>query len=151
MKSPAALRFEYFKDHDKTADAYRGDYFTLGDVGYMDDDGFLFLTDRSANLIISGGVNIYPAEIDAVLLTHPAVGDAATIGVPDEEWGEQVKAIVELSRASTPPTRRRVSWSSTAARSWPRTSAPAASTSSTNSRARTTARSTSDSSATVTA
>ncbi len=57
----------------KTESAYRGDYFTLGDVGYVDDDGFLFLTDRSANLIISGGMNIYPAEVDAVLLDHPAV------------------------------------------------------------------------------
>jgi long-chain acyl-CoA synthetase len=89
-------RFEYFKDQEKTADSYRGDYFTLGDVGYLDDDGYLFLTDRSANLIISGGVNIYPAEVDAVLLEHPAVGDVATIGVPNEEWGEEVKAVVEL-------------------------------------------------------
>ena len=64
-------------------------------MGYMDDEGFLFLTDRTANLIISGGVNIYPAEVDAVLLEHPAVGDVATIGVPDEEWGEAVKAVVE--------------------------------------------------------
>ena len=81
---------------------YRGDYFTLGDMGYLDEDGFLFLTDRSANLIISGGVNIYPAEIDAVLLEHPAVGDAATIGVPDDEWGEQVLAVVELQPGVAP-------------------------------------------------
>ena len=80
---------------EKTAGAFRGDYFTLGDMGYMDEDGFLFLTDRTANLIISGGVNIYPAEVDAVLLEHPAVGDVATIGVPDEEWGEAVKAVVQ--------------------------------------------------------
>jgi long-chain acyl-CoA synthetase len=96
LKAPAANRFRYHNDDDKTDSAYRGDYFTLGDVGYLDDDGFLFLTDRSANLIISGGVNIYPAEVDAVLLEHPAVGDVATIGVPDPEWGETVTAVVEL-------------------------------------------------------
>ena len=77
----------------ETASAFRGDCFTLGDV---DDDGFLFLTDRSVNLISSGGVNIYPAEIDAVLLEHPAVADAAAIGVAAEEWGEAVLAVVEL-------------------------------------------------------
>jgi long-chain acyl-CoA synthetase len=65
-------------------------------MGYLDDDGFLFLTDRTADVIISGGVNIYPAEVDAVLLEHPAVGDAATIGVPSDEWGEEVLAVVEL-------------------------------------------------------
>jgi long-chain acyl-CoA synthetase len=96
LKSPAATRFQYFKDEEKTASSFRGEYFTLGDVGYLDDDGFLYLTDRSANLIISGGVNIYPAEVDAVLLEHPAVGDAAVIGVPDEEWGEAVLAVIEL-------------------------------------------------------
>ena len=108
LRAVEAAKFEYYKDQEKTASSYRGDYFTLGDVGYMDEDGYVFLTDRSANLIISGGVNIYPAEIDAVLLQHPAVGDVATIGVPNEEWGEEVKAVVELQpgRAGTPELAR---------------------------------------------
>ena len=96
IRAVGRQRFRYFGDDAKTEGAYRGDYFTLGDVGRVDEDGFLFLTDRSANLIISGGVNVYPAEIDAVLLTHPAVADAAAIGVPDDEWGERVLAVVEL-------------------------------------------------------
>ena len=75
--------------------AYRNEHFTLGDVGYVDGDGYLFLTDRSAHLIISGGVNIYPAEVEAVLLGHPAVGDAGVVGQPDDEWGEIVVAAVE--------------------------------------------------------
>ncbi|MEA3054598.1 MAG: long-chain acyl-CoA synthetase, partial [Actinomycetota bacterium] len=102
IKAPAATRFEYYKDDAKTEGSYRGDYFTLGDHGYLDDDGYLFLTGRSAELIISGGVNIYPAEIDAVLLTHPAVGDAGTIGIPNDEWGEEVKAVVELREGVEP-------------------------------------------------
>jgi long-chain acyl-CoA synthetase len=96
MKAPSTGRFRYYKDDDKTASSYRGDYFTLGDHGYLDEDGYLFLTGRSAELIISGGVNIYPAEVDAALLQHPAVGDAGTIGIPNDEWGEEVKAVVEL-------------------------------------------------------
>ena len=98
----AAQRFEYYNDSGKTDSTYRGDYFTLGDIGYMDEDGYLFLTDRTANLIISGGVNIYPAEVDAVLIQHPAVGDVATIGVPNDEWGEEVKAVVELHHGMEP-------------------------------------------------
>ncbi len=96
IKAPASGRFEYFKAPEKTAGAYRGEHFTLGDHGYFDGDGYLFLTGRSAELIISGGVNIYPAEVDATLLMHPAVADVATVGVPDDEWGESVKSVVLL-------------------------------------------------------
>ena len=95
LRSPAAGRFEYFGDRAKTDGVYRDEYFTLGDMGYLDEEGYLFLTDRAANLIISGGVNIYPAEVEAVLLEHPAVGDVAVIGIPSEEWGEEVRAVVE--------------------------------------------------------
>jgi long-chain acyl-CoA synthetase len=95
LKSPVEGGFDYFKDAAKTASAYRGEYYTLGDIGYLDDDGYLFLTDRSANLIITGGVNVYPAEVEAVMITHPLVGDVGVVGVPDAEWGEQVVAVVE--------------------------------------------------------
>ena len=102
LKAPDVGRFEYFKDEAKTSSSYLGDYFTLGDVGYLDDEGYLYLTDRTANLIISGGVNIYPAEVDAVLLTHSAVGDAAVIGVPDADWGESVLAVIEPAASVEP-------------------------------------------------
>jgi long-chain acyl-CoA synthetase len=95
-------RFEYRDDPELTAAVHRGDAFTIGDLGYLDEDGYLFLCDRAKDMIISGGVNIYPAEIEGVLSSHPAVGDVAVIGIPDEEWGEQVKAIVEVTDGVTP-------------------------------------------------
>jgi long-chain acyl-CoA synthetase len=96
LRATDVARFEYFKDPEKTQKTFDGDYFTLGDMGYLDADGFLYLSDRTSDVIISGGVNIYPAEIDAVLLTHPAIADVATVGVPNPEWGEEVKSVVEL-------------------------------------------------------
>ncbi|RIL05346.1 MAG: acyl-CoA synthetase [Proteobacteria bacterium] len=87
-------RFNYYKDAAKTADTYRGDLFTIGDIGYLDADGYLYLTDRQSNMIISGGVNIYPQETESHLVTHPKVHDVAVIGVPNEEMGEEVKAVV---------------------------------------------------------
>jgi long-chain acyl-CoA synthetase len=103
LRAPDDDRFEYFKAPEKTEGAYRDTHFTLGDVGYVDDEGYLFLTDRSAHLIISGGVNVYPAEVEAALLAHPAVGDVGVVGQPDDEWGEIVVAAVE-PRAGVEPS-----------------------------------------------
>jgi long-chain acyl-CoA synthetase len=98
LKAPALARFSYYKDESKTSKVYRGGYYTLEDVGYLDDEGYLFLTDRSADLIISGGANIYPAEIEAILHGHAAIADVGVIGVPNPEWGEEVKAVVTLQQ-----------------------------------------------------
>jgi long-chain acyl-CoA synthetase len=88
--------YQYHNDPKKTADARnRHGWTTLGDVGYVDDEGFLYLTDRKAYMIISGGVNIYPQEAENVLITHPKVTDVAVFGVPNEEFGEEVKAVVQ--------------------------------------------------------
>ncbi|MHA7838016.1 MAG: AMP-binding protein [bacterium] len=89
--------FEYHGDPEKTDAAYlEPGVFTIGDVGFVDEEGYVHLADRRSNTIISGGVNIYPAEIEKVLQEHPAVGDVGVFGVPDEEWGESVKAAIEL-------------------------------------------------------
>jgi len=104
FKAPEVGRFEYFKSPEKTAESYRGDWFTLGDMGYFDEEGFLFLNGRSAETIISGGVNIYPQEVDAALLEHEAVLDVCTVGVPNDEWGEEVKAVVQLAEGFEPST-----------------------------------------------
>jgi len=102
FRAPETGRFEYFKAPEKTAESYRGDWFTLGDMGYLDEDGYLFLSGRSAETIISGGVNIYPQEVDAALLGHEAVLDVCTVGVPNDEWGEEVKAVVQLVEGREP-------------------------------------------------
>jgi long-chain acyl-CoA synthetase len=90
--------FRYFDDVEKTAESTSpdGSMVTVGDVGYLDDDGYLYLTDRSTFMIISGGVNIYPQEAENLLITHPKVADAAVFGVPNEDLGEEVKAVVQL-------------------------------------------------------
>ncbi len=90
-----AAHFEYKGDKQKTEENRREGFFTVGDVGYLDADGYLFLCDRKNDMIISGGVNIYPAEIESVLLTHPEVADAAAFGVPNADWGEEVKAVIQ--------------------------------------------------------
>lgn len=87
-------RFEYFNAPEKTVECFRDEFITVGDLGHLDEEGYLYITGRTAELIISGGSNVYPAEIDNVLLAHPAVRDAAAIGVPSQEWGEEVKAFV---------------------------------------------------------
>lgn len=94
------LPFEYLKDKEKTKDAQHPqheNWSALGDIGYVDEDGFLFLTDRATFMIISGGVNIYPQEIEDALIMHADIADVAVIGVPNEEMGEEVKAVVQLA------------------------------------------------------
>jgi len=92
--APPFARFAYWRDADKTAAAWRGDAFTAGDLGRLDPDGCLFLDARVDDLVISGGVNVYPAEVEAVLAEAPSVGEVAVFGVPDEEWGQRVCAAV---------------------------------------------------------
>jgi long-chain acyl-CoA synthetase len=94
--------FEYHKDKQKTDSARIGRLFTVGDAGYLDKDGYLYLCDRKADMIISGGVNIYPAEIELALTTHPKVADVAVFGIPDDDWGEQVKAVIEPASGIDP-------------------------------------------------
>lgn len=91
------VAFEYHNDQGKTRQAFNGrGWGTYGDLGHVDQDGFLYLSDRRTDLIISGGVNIYPREVENILLTHSAVSDSAVIGVPNDEYGQEVKAVVQL-------------------------------------------------------
>ncbi len=107
-------RFDYLNDAEMTAAATSEEgWVTVGDIGYVDSDGYLFLTDRRNNVIISGGVNIYPQEIEHVLITHPQVVDAAAFGIPDSDLGQSVKAVVELAdpaAASTDVADELMSW-----------------------------------------
>ncbi len=97
VKNLMGSDFEYHGDEEKTAKAHlEPGVFTFGDMGYLDKEGYLYMSDRKIDMIISGGVNIYPAEIEGVLINHPAIVDAAVFGIPNEEFGEEVKAVVEL-------------------------------------------------------
>ena len=95
MKMTSSQRFEYHKDERKTTDGRLGEFFTVGDVGYLNEEGYLFLNDRARDVIIVGGVNIYPAEIEGAMQQCPLVGDVAVFGIPDEDLGETIKAVVE--------------------------------------------------------
>jgi long-chain acyl-CoA synthetase len=92
--------FTYHNDPEKTASTYRDDWFSVGDVGYLDEEGYLFLTDRKSDMVISGGVNIYPREIENCLYEHPDVVDCAVFGIPDDVWGESIVAVVEPAPGS---------------------------------------------------
>jgi fatty-acyl-CoA synthase len=99
------LPFEYHGDPDKTRATqhpHHPSWTAVGDIGHVDEEGYLYLTDRSAFMIISGGVNIYPQEVENALALHPAISDVAVVGVPDPEMGEQVKAVVTLSPGHKP-------------------------------------------------
>lgn len=98
---PAYARFEYFGDPEKTAAAWRGDSFTVGDLGRLDADGYLYLDGRREDLLITGGVNVYPLEVENALREHPGVEDVAVYGVPDERWGQRVcSAVVGTATAA---------------------------------------------------
>jgi long-chain acyl-CoA synthetase len=94
--------FSYHRDEEKTRASRAGNLWTVGDIGYLDSDGYLYLCDRGSDMIISGGVNVYPAEIESELACHPAVADVAVFGVPHEEWGEEIKAVVEPAAGAEP-------------------------------------------------
>jgi long-chain acyl-CoA synthetase len=91
----------YYKNDAATAEAFRGGWFHTGDIGYRDADNFYYIADRKSDMIIRGGENIYPREIDELLYTHPAVASAAAVGVPDPLYGEEVAAFVVLKEGST--------------------------------------------------
>ena len=90
----ASVFADYYKQHDKYEADMRGDFHTVGDIAYRDEEGFYFICDRKKDMIISGGMNIYPAEIEAALEAHPDIYEAAVFGIPSEEWGETVHAVV---------------------------------------------------------
>ena len=92
----------YWKRPDATEEAFRGGWLHTGDVAVQDEDGYLYIVDRIKDMIISGGFNIYPREVEDALMSHPAVASAAVIGVPDDKWGEAVKAFVVLKSGARP-------------------------------------------------
>jgi acyl-CoA synthetase (AMP-forming)/AMP-acid ligase II len=100
----------YFNRQDATARAMRDGYFSVGDIAYRDPDGYYYICDRKIDMVISGGTNIYPAEVEACLHAHPAVQDVAVIGVPDDHWGESVKAVVVLQPGAVATADELIDW-----------------------------------------
>ena len=96
-----------YKNPEATAEAFAGGWFHTGDLGYLDEEGFVFIVDRKKDLIIRGGYNVYPREVEEVLYTHPSVAEAAVVGVPHDRLGEDIKAYVELKAGQRAPPRTR--------------------------------------------
>ena len=103
VRGPLVMR-GYYKDPAATEEAFRAGWHHTGDIGYLDDDNFLYIVDRAKDMIISGGFNVYSVEVEQVLLQHPDVQDSAVVGLPDEKWGERITAVVQLhpGRAASP-------------------------------------------------
>ena len=101
----------YYNRPDETATAMRGGWFHSGDIGMLDEDGYLFITDRVKDMIIRGGFNVYPREIEEVLMTHPAVSLAAVVGIPDDQHGEEIKAYVILKEGASATSEEIIEWS----------------------------------------
>jgi acyl-CoA synthetase (AMP-forming)/AMP-acid ligase II len=100
----------YWKQPERTKEAFRGDYCTVGDLARRDAEGFIYLVDRKSNMIISGGENVYPSEVEALLGTHPKVKDVAVIGVTDAKWGERVHAVIIPKDGETPTQEEILDW-----------------------------------------
>ncbi|MCX7623041.1 MAG: AMP-binding protein, partial [Thermomicrobium sp.] len=100
----------YWRQPERTARAFRDGWLRTGDLGYLDEEGFLYVLDRRDDLVVTGGENVYPAEVEAVLLAHPAVVDAAVIGVPDVEWGQRVAAAVVVRPGTAVTEQELVAW-----------------------------------------
>ena len=100
----------YWRSPEKTSEAFRGDYCTVGDLARRDEEGYVYLVDRKSNMIISGGENVYPSEVEALLGAHPKVKDVAVIGVADGKWGERVHAVIVAHDGEIPAQDEILAW-----------------------------------------
>jgi len=110
LRAPGAERFEYWRDEAATVAAWDGDAFTVGDLGRLDDDGYLHLVGRPGELIISGGINVYPREVEEALMGHPGVSEALVYGADDPEWGQRVRALIVAASDASPDPEELRSW-----------------------------------------
>ena len=109
VKGPNVFK-GYWRNPEKTAEAFRGEWCSVGDMARRDEDGYIWLVDRKSNMIISGGENIYPSEVEGVLGAHPQVKDVAVIGIPHDKWGETVQAVVVLHEGQTGDVAGMTAW-----------------------------------------